>query len=289
MSFLHWFSSKPQPAKPSLTAEELRRAAAARDKSPLSVPSRLSADTVMPGDGAKLKRHARREQLYVAIRESMTRAGVLSASYKFKVLSLDQRGNEFLVMMDVAKSFGRPSEQLTEIEALIIQNAKARFEITVPAVYWRIDETAIVVKPRPATQEAPQSAAGPVPAPAPAAATAAAVAPVPLTPAADAVAKPAKPRYEPIQADEVAAFKQALIAASAQGPVAAAENNVKESAKDGAKDSTRDKAKDKDKDIGKVKKSGPRSYALLTGFEDTEMPDSSSSPALSSTQYGDLV
>ena len=190
-------------------------------------------------------------------------------------------------MMDVAKSFGRPSEQLTEIEALIIQNAKARFEITVPAVYWRIDETAIVVKPRPATQEAPQSAAGP--APAPAAATAAAVAPVPLTPAADAVAKPAKPRYEPIQADEVAAFKQALIAASAQGPVAAAENNVKESAKDGAKDSTRDKAKDKDKDIGKVKKSGPRSYALLTGFEDTEMPDSSSSPALSSTQYGDLV
>jgi len=279
MSFLHWFSSKPQQAKPSLTAEELRRAAAARDKSPLSVPSRLAPETVMPGDGAKLKRHARREQLYVAIRESMTRAGVLSASYKFKVLSLDQRGNEFLVMMDVAKSFGRPSEQLSEIETLIVQNAKARFEITVPAVYWRIDETAIVVKPRPATQDAPQSAASPVPA-------AAAPAPTPVMPAAnDAAAKPAKPRYEPIQADEVAAFKQALQAASAQGPVAAAENNVK----DAAKESTKDSGRSSVKESAKVKKSGPRSYALLTGFEDTEMPDSPSSPALSSTQYGDLI
>ncbi|MFS2034795.1 hypothetical protein ACEN8I_12290 [Polaromonas sp. CT11-55] len=264
MSFLNWFSSKPSPLKPS-PAEEQKRAAAARDKSPLSVPGRLPVEAAAPGDGAKLKRHARREQLYVAIRESMTRSGVLSASYKFKVLSLDQRGNEFLVMMDLAKAFGRPSEQLGEIETLIIQNAKARFEITVPAVYWRIDETAVVVKPKPSTQDAPQSAAVPV------AATAAAV--------ADTAAKPAKPtpRYEPIQADEVAAFKQALLAASAQGSAAAPEKGVKDAKEvKEAKDAARSK-------------SGPRSYALLTGFEDTEMPDSPSSPALSSTQYGDLI
>ena len=67
----------------------------------------------------------------------------------------------------------------------------------------------------------------------------------------------------------MAAFKQALQAASAQGPAAGSESNVK---KDGVK-----------------VKSGPRSYALLTGFEDTEMPESASSPALSSTQYGDLI
>lgn len=247
MSFLHWFSSKPRPAK-SATTEEHKRSSAGRDKSPLSVPPRLPVETAAPGDGAKLKRHARREQLYIAIRESMTRSGVLSASYKFKVLSLDQRGNEFLVMMDLAKAFGRPAEQLGEIETLIIQNARARYEITVPAVYWRIDETAVVVKPKPVAQDAPQSAA---------------------VPAADVAAKPAKPRYEPIQADEVAAFKQALLAASAQGPAAAGPEN---NAKDGVK-----------------VKSGPRSYALLTGFEDTEMPDSPSSPALSSTQYGDLI
>ena len=42
----------------------------------------------------KAHRHARREKLYVAIRESMTRGGVLASSYKFKVLSLDQRGRQ---------------------------------------------------------------------------------------------------------------------------------------------------------------------------------------------------
>lgn len=262
MSFLHWFSSKPHQAKPSASVEEHRRAAAAREKSPLSVPGRLPVEPAAPGDGAKLKRHARREQLYVAIRESMTRAGVLSASYKFKVLSLDQRGNEFLVMMDLAKAFGGPSEQLGEIETLIIQNAKARFEITVPAVYWRMDETAVVAKPKPSTQEAPPQ-------------TVAAVVPADEATAAKP-AKPPAPRYEPIQADEVAAFKQALLAASAQGPAAAPEKG----SKDGAKEV---------KEAAKVKKSGPRSYALLTGFEDTEMPDSPSSPALSSTQYGDLI
>lgn len=275
MSFLNWFSSKPSPLKPS-PVEEQKRAAAARDKSPLSVPGRLPVEAAAPGDGAKLKRHARREQLYVAIRESMTRSGVLSASYKFKVLSLDQRGNEFLVMMDLAKAFGRPSEQLGEIETLIIQNAKARFEITVPAVYWRIDETAVVVKPKPSTQDAPQSAS--VPAAAVAAATTAAV--------ADTAAKPAKPRYEPIQADEVAAFKQALLAASAQGPAAAPEKGVKD-VKD-VKDAKEAREVKEAKDAARSK-SGPRSYALLTGFEDTEMPDSPSSPALSSTQYGDLI
>jgi len=268
MSFLNWFSSKPSPVKPS-PAEEQRRAAAARDKSPQSVPGRLPVEAAAPGDGAKLKRHARREQLYVAIRESMTRSGVLSASYKFKVLSLDQRGNEFLVMMDLAKAFGRPSEQLGEIETLIIQNAKARFEITVPAVYWRIDETAVVVKPKPSTQDAPQSAAVPV------AAAAAATAGV-----ADTAAKPAKPRYEPIQADEVAAFKQALLAASAQGPATGPEKGVKDVKEAREVKEAKDAARSK---------GGPRSYALLTGFEDTEMPDSPSSPALSSTQYGDLI
>lgn len=238
MSFLQWFSSKPYPAKSASTDE---RPAAGREKPAATVLPRVPVEIGAAGDSSKTKRHARREQLYVAIREAMTRAGVLSASYKFKVLSLDQRGNEFLVMMDLAKAFGGQPEQLTEIETLIVQNAKARFEITVPAVYWRMDEVAVVAKPRLNNPDAASPS--------------------------DAAAKPAKPatpRYEPIQADEVAAFKQALQAASAQGPGAAPENGVKV-------------------------KSGPRSYTMLTGFEDTEMPDLPSSPALSSTQYGDLV
>jgi hypothetical protein len=251
MSFLNWFSGKSSQAHKSAASEGQKRAGQ-KSLPPASVPQRLSPDNATPAEAGKLKRHARREQLYVAIREAMTRAGVLSASYKFKVLSLDQRGNEFIVMMDLAKAFNGQPEQLGEIETLIIQNARARFEITVPAVYWRMDEMIIVSKPAPLTaNDAVQTAS------------------VQTNPAvaAPAPAKPPAPRYEPIQADEVAAFKQALLAASAEGPVAAAEKGVKV-------------------------KSGPRSphsYTLLTGFEDTEMPESNASPALSSTQYGDLM
>ena len=143
MSFLNWFSSKPYPAK-SASTDEHKRASAGREKPAAPASQRVPAEINATGESGKIKRHARREQLYVAIREAMTRAGVLSASYKFKVLSLDQRGNEFLVMMDLAKAFGGPPEQLGEIEALIVQHAKARFEITVPAVYWRMDEMAVV-------------------------------------------------------------------------------------------------------------------------------------------------
>lgn len=250
MSFLNWFSGKSsQTRKPAANEGQKRASPTGRDKSssPASVPQRLSPEGGTPAETGKLKRHARREQLYVAIREAMTRAGVLSASYKFKVLSLDQRGNEFIVMMDLAKAYSGQPEQLGEIETLIVQNAKARFEITVPAVYWRMDEVAAVRKPSLGAHDAVQTAALHV-----------------SGVAISAPVKPSAPRYEPIQADEVAAFKQALLAASAQGPVAAPENGVKV-------------------------KSGPRSYTLLTGFEDTEMPESASSPALSSTQYGDLV
>jgi hypothetical protein len=252
MSFFNWFSGKSSQAPKSAAHEGQKRAGPpARDKlsSPASVPQRLSAESATPAEAGKLKRHARREQLYVAIREAMTRSGVLSASYKFKVLSLDQRGNEFIVMMDLAKAFNGQPEQLGEIETLIIQHARVRFEITVPAVYWRMDEMAIVSKP------APLGASDAVP-------TAA-----PQANAAPAPVKPPTPRYEPIQADEVAAFKQALLAASAEGPVAAPEKGVK--VKSGPR--------------------SPRSYTLLTGFEDTEMPPESNSPALSSTQYGDLI
>jgi len=234
MSFLNWFSAKSRTSKSAAREEKKRGSAAATQ--------RQAPEAEEPGDGRKVKRHARREQLYVAIREAMTRAGVLSASYKFKVLSLDSRGNEFLVMMDLAKASGGLPEQLGDIEALIVQNARARFEITVPAVYWRMDEAVAVGKPGTGSQTAAQT----------------------LTPLArGAAAASSTPRYEPIQADEVVAFKQALMAASAQGPGGAVEYAAKT-------------------------RSGPHSYTLLTGFEDTEMASSAVSPVLSSTQYGEL-
>lgn len=125
MSFLNWFSAKPATVSPQP-----------------AVP-----DAARYREHSRLKRHARRDHLYVAIRDAMTRAGVLSASYKFKVLSLDQPGEKFMVMLDLAKGFDGPPGQLAVMEALIIQSAKARCEVMVPAVYWRFDEVAAVRKP----------------------------------------------------------------------------------------------------------------------------------------------
>jgi len=243
MSFFNWFSGKSQPRAGSNA--ERKRAEAGRDKSGDGMPARLAHDAMRSEnrtESGKLKRHARRDQLYVAIREAMTRAGVLSSGYKFKVLSLDPRGNEFMVMVDLARGFTHP-EQFGEIETQIIQHAKARFEITVPAVYWRMDEIAAVRKPKPGTPPVGKSAVE------------------------SASPAPATPRYEPIQADEVAAFKQALLAASAQGPLPGAAGAAAHGAKT---------------------RQGPHSYTLLTGFEDTEMAESPTMPALSTTQYGDL-
>ena len=204
-------------------------------------------------DERRVRRHARREQLYVAIRESMTRSGVLAASYKFKVLSLDQPGNEFLVMVDLTMDFEGITAQLGAMETLIIQNAKARFGITVPTVYWRMEKAPAVAPVKPLAPKAVPDVEPPV-APRPAAEVPAAVPGRPLRAAL---------RRDPLEADEVAAFRQALLAASARAPVGALETAAK----------TRHKTS---------------SYTLLTGFEDTELPDSAASPALSKTQYGDL-
>lgn len=259
MSFFSWFSgtssndqhvsgkARSDGDSSGLTRDERTRpVAGARPRA--SVPAPLK--TGEHGGEQKSQRHAKRELLYAAVREAMIRAGVLSASYKFKVLSLDPRGDQFMVMMDLAQEFGGQTDRLAEIEVMIAQSAKSRYNIHVTAVYWRMNELVSVGRPRPSTHGAqPHSV--------PAAAVVAA--------AETAVAAPVASRYEPIQDDEVAAFKQALAAASASGRTAQVAKGV----------STR---------------SGPHSYTLLTGFEDTEMPEIPvSAPALSATQYGDLM
>jgi hypothetical protein len=80
-------------------------------------------------------------------------------------------------------------------------------------------------------------------------------------------------RYEPLQPDEVTAFKRALASGvTGAEALSAATNGASAKAFDGSD------------------KHGPQSYTLLTGFEDTEMADSETPTptALSSTQYGDL-
>ena len=304
MSLFSWFSRKPAPPKPRPAAEPSGLLNA--DATVPLHPGRMGKPLVEPqppehAANRKNERMERRELLYTVVRDAMVRAGVLSASYKFKVLSLDQRGRQFLVMMDLAREYGGETVRLSEIEALIAQTAKTRYDILVTAVYWRINDHVAVgipqkgVAPQGASlQAAPPLARRPVPvatAPAPVVATparpvapvptAAATAPAPLRPplAAPAVAPAAAPtapaaaprpapRYEPIEADEVAAFKRALASAAgttAAVPLAAAKPGV-------------------------PVRSGPLlPPSQPTGFEDTEMPGSDGpAPDLSSTQYGEL-
>lgn len=281
MSLFSWFTRKPAPsphrmAEPSglLNADATVPMTPGRDGKPVMEP--------LPPEHAanrKNERMERRELLYSVVRDAMVRAAVLSASYKFKVLSLDQRGRQFLVMMDLAREYGGDTARLSEIEALIAQTAKTRYDIAVSAVYWRLnDHVAVGIPQRGLTARPPvappANAAAPAPAavrPAPAAQAAVPVAPArppaPAAPVAVPVApspRPAAPRYDPIEADEVAAFKQAL--ATAGRPAAAAAPGV-------------------------AVRSGPttRSSPLLhNDFADTEMPEDSRAQPLSTTQYGDL-
>ena len=289
MSFFSWFMRKPS-AKRQLPQPSAPMNAGA----PASVSGRThkpSSNAPAPEQTAAIKneRMERRELLYIVVRDAMVCAGVLSASYKFKVLSLDPRGLQFLVMMDLAPEFGGETERLNEIETLIAQTAKARYNITVSAVYWRINELVVTgvgaaqksaplpsahphQHPHPSTaagQRAPElarlSAAGagapplvrasrPAPLERPSAPAPAAAAPVRLV----------VPRFDPIEADEVAAFKQALAtAAAARSPAAT--------------------------NPGVPQRTGARRPPATNDFADTVMPDQDSrAQSLSSTQYGEL-
>ena len=317
MSLFSWFSRKPAPpkAKPRSAGAEPSGLLNADATVPLAPgrPGQPLLQPVPPEHAANRKneRMERRELLYTVVRDAMVRAGVRSASYKFKVLSLDQRGRQFLVMMDLAREYGGETARLSEIEALIAQTAKTRYDILVTAVYWRINDHVAVGLPQKGITPTPVPSAAapqgvvrkPVPAPAPAAPAPVAApassllfpaepaarfpttptalgrtpsgttAPAPLLPASNTGPAPLAPasapaRFEPIEADEVAAFKRALADAAGRAPVAPAA-----AARPGV-----------------AVRSGPLlPPSHSTDFADTEMPGSDGqSTALSTTQYGEL-
>jgi len=237
------------------------------------------ADATAPQAAAhsRNERMERREALYMVVRDAMVRAGVLSASYKFKVLALDPRGQQFLVMMDLAREYAGEAVRLSEIEGLIFQTAKARHNITVTAVYWRINDQIAAniaqkgVAPQGASLPLAAAAAKPHPASASAPAALAAQAAAPTSSwmapakASDTPVRLVAPRFDPIEADEVAAFKRALAsAAAARVPVASAPGVA-------------------------VRTGARRNAPQGMDFADTEMPDPESrAQSLSNTQYGDL-
>jgi hypothetical protein len=231
MSLFDWFSGK----KPSAVGRDSSDMQDIDKTRPLH-PNRNQKAWVDVGDAQhavnrKAERIEQRDLLYAVVRDTMVRVGVLSSRYKFKVLSLDQRGRQFLVMMDISPEVVSAQERLSEIEVMLAQTAKARHDILVTAVYWRFNNQVSVG----AAQQRP-GAKG----------TAAAASPK---------------RFEPIAADEVAAFRDALQQAAASRPAPG----------------------------GPAVQSGPR-RSNTTGFEDTGMPEAEDSrpQVLSTTQYGDL-
>lgn len=267
MSLFSWLSSGKKPAKPIPQPDS---SGLSRMESTKPYPGRGGAEPNGRPANRKSERMARRELLYAVVRDSMAKSGVVSASYKFKVLSLDARGRQFLVMVDLAREYGNDASGLAEIEAMIAQSAKARFDIIVTAVYWRMNEhvavgmhTGGVLHKPAASQSATAQALPTVSQPAPLESTAPAA---PLSRTGS--------RFEPIASDEVAAFKKALAAGvSGEAALQAAGGAVA-------------------RDFGGNVHHGPQSYTLLTGFEDTELCEdgqpATGPGALSATQYGDL-
>ncbi|NVO06441.1 MAG: hypothetical protein HXX19_11155 [Rhodoferax sp.] len=141
--------------------------------------------------GNRGERLERREMLYQVVRECMTGAGVLSSSYKFKVLSLDATGRKYLIMMDVPQSVVADPARFAEIEGSIARSAKERFAILVTAVYWRVNEL-VSSGGRAASARTQLPRTGQVSQPAPAAAQAS----------------------EAVLDDEVQAFKRAVASAA---------------------------------------------------------------------------
>jgi hypothetical protein len=234
MSLFGWFSRKPHEHAPAPESSGLGHVDATVPYLP-NGKGRAKGPVSVPGSAANRKneRLERRELLYTVVRESMMRAGLLSTSYKFKVLSLDSRGRQYLIMMDMARQNVGDTARLADMESHIAKIAKTRHDILVTAVYWRVNEHVTAGLAHSAVAVAARPAAGPS-------------------------AAPKAPRFEPLQADEVAAFKQAL--ASIPTPAALSAP-------------------------GEIVRSGRRNPAPPS-FQDTELDDRQS--PLSGTQYGDL-
>lgn len=153
-----------------------------------AVPGRQGTNA--PDADLKAQRQERRERLYAVVREAMLRSEVLASRYKFKVLSLDTHGRQFLVMVDLLDARAVSPDWFAVIEQLIISHAAQQHGMYVKAVYWRVNDVSAVATP-----------------------------PVPMPPVSAPVSPPPQPPksmplhtpvFDPIDQAEVLAFKKAI-------------------------------------------------------------------------------
>jgi hypothetical protein len=292
----------------------------AKSASPLAAPA-AAGNSSERMEQRRNERNTRRELLFQVVRESMVRIGVLSSAFKFKVLALDQRGHTFLVMIDLSAEFAGETDKLTEIENLIAQSAKTRYDLTVQAVYWRFYDSVSGIAGRPNAASAPTPLFGvqssrPAPLSAQPFPSVPPVASPAVATAAVASAKPAFSRpaplttapqeIDPLEHDEVEAFKRALASGSQPGMAIPLGGNSAALAAAVRPAPAKPAAANPVPVKPAVAKAAPaaslaaiatakaaaaaaavHNKLLLTGYEDTEMPDPDA-PELSGTQYGEL-
>jgi hypothetical protein len=260
MSILSWFRAKKVESQ--ATAPDSSGLGHVDATVPIAPTDRLPAKPAQPSANhaanRKTERLERRDLVYGVVRDSMTRAGVLAASFKFKVLALDVGGFQYLVMVDLAHHAAGDTARLAEIEATVAQAAKMRYGILVTAVYWRVNEhvtAGLSPTQSPAIAETMQRNSRELH-------KSTLESQVTSVPTTHVTSSRQTLRYEPLQADEVAAFKRALESALPTLPLSAP---------------------------GKITKSGPRNPSPQPDFEDTQIVSSEErhSP-LSVTQYGNL-
>lgn len=85
----------------------------------------------------------RREMLFDSIKTTMQSHGILSGSYRFKVVRADKRGHSFVVLVGLSSDFmdseqGRP-RPLQALGAAMAKDALGRYGVGVAAVYWRVN------------------------------------------------------------------------------------------------------------------------------------------------------
>ncbi len=340
MGIMNWLLGKGKPdvsppTKPLQSDIHTTLADATRPymggKQPSNSPT--SAAVASPAqriEQRRSERNVRRELLFQVVRESMVRVGVLSSAFKFKVLALDQRGRTFLVMIDLSAEFAGETAKLAEIEALIAQSAKNRYELVVQAVYWRFYEAVSSSGGRVSASSAPvplfgmpshtnsrpaplsevpypepparASAAQPVPAARP---SSSANAGLPVRPATIPTVHPTasqatgvgkKTGPDPLEHEEVEAFKRALASGAQPGmsiplggtPVSAIAYDVTQAyASPHAAANSPTNAPALAAAARTASLAAINNKLLLTGYEDTELPDPDA-PVLSTTQYGEL-
>jgi hypothetical protein len=156
-------------------------------------------------------------------------------------------------MVDLLDANALPASRFLAVEQLIVSHAAQQHGLFVKSVYWRSNEAlpeaqhAPIASARPEVREVPSAVVAPpaaVPAP-----------PIPST------SRPKK-AYEPIDQDEVLAFKKAIGALPG--------DTVKSQP-------------------GQVRSSGARKPGYVMGYEDTQLLDQDDvGVPLSRTQFGEL-